>query len=233
VVVVTGAAGGLGRGLASEFAAQGWRVVAAGHRGPPRDLESNTVWPVQWDVTDRAQAEATVRAVLDRWGRIDVLIANAGITADALLSRMSETDWDRVLAVNLKGGCVSACTVLPPMLQQRGGHIIYLGSFAGRVGGRGQSNYAAAKAGLIGLAQSLAREVGTRNVRVNVVLPGVLPTPMTAKLGAKAMAGFEGDNVLKRTNTIDEVARFIAFLASTRNVSGQVFQLDSRIGPWT
>jgi 3-oxoacyl-[acyl-carrier protein] reductase len=119
------------------------------------------------------------------------------------------------------------------MLRQRDGHIINIASFAGRAGAGGQSNYAAAKAGLLGLTQSLAREVGSCNVRVNAVLPGVLPTPMTARLTPGQWAALTGANVLGRINSLSEVARFLVFLAGMKNVSGQVFQLDSRIAPWT
>ena len=119
------------------------------------------------------------------------------------------------------------------MLRQRHGHIINVSSYSGRVGARGQTNYAAAKAGLLGLTQSLAREVGSRNVRVNAVLPGVLPTAMTAALGPETQAAFAAANALGRINSIAEVARFIVFLATLENVSGQLFQLDSRIARWT
>jgi 3-oxoacyl-[acyl-carrier protein] reductase len=118
-------------------------------------------------------------------------------------------------------------------MRQRDGHIINISSHAGKGGARGQSNYAAAKAGLLGLTQSLARELGSRNVRANAVLPGVLPTRMTAKLSADQMEGFAAANALGRINSLDEVARFIVFLTGTQNISGQVFQLDSRIAPWT
>lgn len=232
VVLVTGAAGGLGLGLVAEFAAQGWRVAAAHHRASPH-AETDSLWPIALDVTDRAQSAAVVEQLLARWGRIDVLLNNAGTTADKLLSQMTEDEWDRVLAVNLKGAFLCAQAVARAMCRQRDGHIINLSSFSGQVGARGQANYAAAKAGLIGLTQSLAKELGSRNVRVNAVLPGVLPTPMTAQLGAEQLAAFAAANALGRINDVAEVARCIAFLATLQNVSGQVFQLDSRIAPWT
>ena len=119
------------------------------------------------------------------------------------------------------------------MLRQRDGHIINISSFSGRAGARGQTSYAAAKAGLFGLTSSLALEVGSRNIRVNAVLPGVLPTAMTAHLKPGELDDFANANALKRINSLDEVARFIAFLAAMRNVSGQIFQLDSRISRWT
>lgn len=232
VVLVTGAAGGLGQGMVQEFSRQGWRVVAACHHlsaAPAGD----SVEHVEMDVTDAGQIAAVVNHALSRWGRLDVLVNNAGVTADQLLAQMSEADWDRVLDCNLKGAFLCAQAVLRSMFKQRDGHIINISSFSGRAGARGQGNYAAAKAGLIGLTQSLAREAGSRNVRVNAILPGVLPTKMTASLGEKALAAFAAANALGRINSIEEVARFVVFLAGMQNVSGQIFQLDSRTARWT
>jgi 3-oxoacyl-[acyl-carrier protein] reductase len=170
---------------------------------------------------------------MQQWGRVDALINNAGTVADELLPQMPDADWDKVLDVNLKGVFLCSQAVLRPMLKQRAGHIINMGSWSGRAGARGQTNYAAAKAGLFGFTTSLAKEVGSRNVRVNAVLPGVLPTKMTNDLSPEQMAEYASANSLGRINSIDEVSRFVAFLASLENVSGQVFQLDSRIGRWT
>jgi len=228
VVLITGAAGGLGRGLVEAFARDGWRVAAGWHRiAPPPETDS--VWPVPLDVTDHAQAQKAAADVVTRWGRLDALVNNAGVTADQLLVQTSEADWDRVLDVNLKGAFLCSQAVIRTMMHQRDGHIINIASFAGRTGVRGQAAYAASKAGLIGLTEALAKEVGSRNVRVNAVLPGVLPTPMTARLSKDALDQFTAANTLGRLNSIEEVARFIVFLASLQNVSGQLFQLDSRI----
>jgi 3-oxoacyl-[acyl-carrier protein] reductase len=232
VALVTGASGGLGQGLVAAFAAHGWRVVAASHREPSWG-QSDSIWPVRLDVTEAAAAKRVVQQTVARWGRLDVLVNNAGLTADHLSWLIPDADWDRVLAVNLKGAFLCAQAALPPMLRQRDGHIINLATFAARAGARGQSNYAAAKAGLIGLTQSLAKEVGLRNLRVNAVLPGVLPTPMTAGLPADTLAGFASANTLGRLNSVAEVARFIVFLAGMQNISGQCFQLDSRVARWT
>jgi 3-oxoacyl-[acyl-carrier protein] reductase len=135
--------------------------------------------------------------------------------------------------VHLKGAFLCSQAVLRPMLKQRDGHILNVASFSARTGNRGQANYAAAKAGLLGLTTSLAKEVGSRNVRVNAILPGVLPTPMTASLTPEQLETFATANALGRLNDPAEVARFAAFLAGTQNISGQVFQLDSRIARWT
>jgi 3-oxoacyl-[acyl-carrier protein] reductase len=232
VVLITGAAGGLGQALVREFLPQGWRVAAAHHRAAAHK-ESDRVWPVPLDVTDRARVAEVLGQLLDRWGRVDALIHNAGVTAAQPVWRLADEDWDRALAVNLRGAFLCAQAVLRPMLQQRDGHIINVSSFSGRAGARGQAGYATAKAGLLGLTTSLAREVGSRNVRVNAVLPGVLPTPMTDGLNEKQLAAFAAANALGRLNSVTEVARFIAFLAATQNISGQLFQLDSRIARWT
>ncbi len=231
VVLITGAAGGLGQGLVEEFRTQGWRVAAGVHRTPCSG-ESDSVWPVQFDVANDKEVRAAVAEVLARWTRIDALINNAGVTSDRPFWQISEKDWDQVVEVNLKGAWLCARAVLPPMLRQRGGHIVNISSFSGRVGGRGQANYAAAKAGLIALTQSLAREAGPGNVRVNAVLPGVLPTPLTARLRREMLENYAQANTLGKLNSVAEVARLVAFLAAMENVSGQVWQLDSRIAPW-
>jgi len=232
VVLITGASGGLGQELVAQFAAQGWRVAAGQYRTAIH-AEAEYLLPLSLDVTDRGQAVTAVEATHRRWGRIDALVNNAGLTDDSPTWQISDEDWDRVLAVNLKGAFICAQAVLRPMLRQHDGHIINVASFSGRSGARGQANYAAAKAGLFGLTQSLAKEIGSRNVRVNAVLPGVLPTPMTAKLSEAQLAEFAAVNALGRINSIEEIAKFIVFLSSMQNVSGQLFQLDSRVAPWT
>jgi 3-oxoacyl-[acyl-carrier protein] reductase len=228
VVLISGAAGGFGRTLVETFAAEGWRVAAGYHRAV-FEPETEAVWPVALDVTRRESAEEAVGGVMARWGRIDALVNNAGITADHLIGQMREEDWDTVLDVNLKGTFLCSKAVLRPMLRQRNGHIINIGSYSGRAGQRGQTNYAAAKAGLIGLTTSLAREVGARSIRVNAVLPGVLPTPMSERLDPGQLDELARANVLGRLNALPEAARFVVFLAGMENVSGQVFQIDSRI----
>lgn len=232
VALITGAGGGLGGALVGAFAEAGWQVIAAFRQKAPASAAPD-ILPVLLDVTQTGSPESVVRDALARCQRIDALINNAGVAADALLAQLSEADWDQVMAVNLKGAFACARAVARPMMRQRDGHIINISSFAGRSGARGQANYAAAKAGLIGLTQSLARELGPLNVRVNAVLPGVLPTKITAGLSAEQMESFAEANALGRINSLDEVARFIVFLAGTQNISGQVFQLDSRIAAWT
>ncbi len=230
VVLITGAAGGLGRALASAFISAGWQVIAAARSTV--EAQPN-LRPISMDVTHRVDVERGFDEVLEQFGRLDALVNNAGITLDAPLAQMSEDEWERVLDVNLRGAFLCAKVAARQMIFQRDGHIINISSHAARRGPCGQANYAAAKAGLMGLTQSLAKELGSRNVRVNAIFPGVMPTKMTAGLSADRVKTFAQANALRRINSVDEVARFIVFLASTENISGQVFQLDSRIAPWT
>ena len=228
VVVITGASGGLGQALAAEFTRAEWKVVAASRSQPSGSSNS-----ILMDVTRGAEIESGFAEVLARFGRIDALINNAGMTLDAPVVQMHDDEWERVLDVNLRGAFLCSKAAARQMMRQRDGHIINVSSHAARRGPRGQANYAAAKAGLVGLTQSLARELGSRNVRVNAIFPGVMPTKMTAQLSEQQMIEFAKANALGRINSVEEVARFITFLAGTENISGQVFQLDSRIAPWT
>jgi 3-oxoacyl-[acyl-carrier protein] reductase len=232
VILITGAAGGLGQALVEAFAAADWQVVAGWHQTPLSGQPAN-VFPTPLDVTAADSVSAAFAETLARFGRLDALINNAGIARDALVAQMSDDDWHRVLDVNLKGAFLCAQAALRPMLKQRDGHILNISSFGGRVGRAGQANYAASKAGLIGLTQALAKEVGSRNVRVNAVLPGFLRTRLVGDLTEEQLAAHAASNALGRLNEFAEVARFVTFLAGMRNVSSQVFQLDSRIGPWS
>jgi NAD(P)-dependent dehydrogenase (short-subunit alcohol dehydrogenase family) len=217
VALITGGGGTLAAALRAELEAGRWQVHAPG-RG-------------QLDVTD----PDAVRTAVASLPRLDLLVHNAGFLRDATLARMSATDFAAVLEVHLRGAFLCARAALRPMLRQGGGHLLFVGSYSALSGPVGQANYAAAKAGLIGLAQSLATEYGDRNIRANVVLPGLLETPMSAPLLAdlerrrRALAA----HALGRFNTPAEAARFMAFLHSLPHTSGQVFNLDSRIHPWT
>jgi len=231
VVLITGAAGGLGSALVDAFQQQGWRVAAGFHHAPLRG-GGVEVLPVALDVTNSDNVTAAIQSVLERWERLDALVNNAGLTLNQLLAHTSEADWERVSSVTLKGAFLVSQAVLRTMMKQRDGHIVNISSFSARSGPAGQAAYSAAKAGLIGLTQSLAKEAGPRNVRVNAVLPGVLPTPMTADLPGEVMDAFARANALGRINDVDEVARFVVFLTGMKNISGQVFQLDSRVSRW-
>jgi 3-oxoacyl-[acyl-carrier protein] reductase len=183
----------------------------------------------EMDVRDEAQIEAC----FSRLERLDVLIVNAGLTRDGAVTSLTADDFTEVVNANLRGAFLCARAALKFMLRQRSGHIVLIGSRAARHGTRGQSAYAAAKAGLVGLAQSLAKEYGARNIRCNVVLPGFLETRMTAGLTAQRREDVRAEHALGRFNTVGNAAHFIAFLARLDHVSGQVFTLDSRLDRWT
>lgn len=210
IAIITGGAGDLASGIREALAGAGFEV-----HSPSRE---------ELDVRQAEEVDRYVSA----FDRIDLLVNNAGITRDALLSRQTPEDWDDVLNTNLKGAHLTSQAVSRIMMRQRDGHIVNIGSYSALQPPLGQAAYAAAKAGLIGLTKSYAKELGKRNIRVNCVLPGFLETKMTAHLKEDAKAAALARHQLGRFNTIEEAAAFIAHLASMRHVSGQVFQLDSR-----
>lgn len=170
----------------------------------------------------------SVDSYFEKHETISLLINNAGVTSDSLFLRQSRTDRDRLLDVNLKGAHLCSQAASRAMMRNREGHIINLGSYSALNPPLGQTSYAAAKAGLIGLTKSYAKELGKRNIRVNCVLPGFLETKMTRDLSESAKAAALSKHTLRRFNTCEEAARFIAFLETSPHISGQVFQLDSR-----
>lgn len=170
----------------------------------------------------------SVSAFFENLDRVGALINNAGITRDALLPRQSPEDFSDVIATNLKGAHLCSQAAAVPMLRQRDGHIVNIGSYSAFHPQIGQSAYAAAKAGLVGLTKSYAKELGKRNIRVNCVLPGFLETKMTAEVSEEATDAARKRHALGRFNTAEEAAKFIVNLLSMNHVSGQVFQLDSR-----
>jgi 3-oxoacyl-[acyl-carrier protein] reductase len=216
VALITGGAGDLAQAIRVELESQGWIVHA-----PSRQ---------QMDVTDKAQVQCVIGAL----DRLDLLIHNAGITQDSLLLKMSEADFSEVLDVHLKGAFLCSQAALKIMVKQRQGHLIHIGSYSALSGPAGQANYAAAKAGLIALTQSLAAEYGPRGIRANCILPGFLDTKMTQHLlsDESQRQRILASHTLGKLNTSEDAARFIAFLHSLPAVSGQVFQLDSRISRW-
>ena len=212
-VAITGGAGALARAIVAALPDE--KIYA-----PPR---------AELDVRDEAQVDA----FFAKLPRVDVLIANAGLTRDGALANLGMADIDEVIATNLRGAFLCTRAAIKLMMKQRSGHILLIGSRAGKHGTRGQSAYAAAKAGLVGFGQSVAKEYGSRNVRCNIVLPGFLETKFTAHLPEKRRAEIREEHVLGRFNTPENAARAIAFLARLDHVSGQVFTLDSRMDRWT
>lgn len=217
VAVITGGAGTLAQELQTQLLANGWVVHA-----PGRD---------NLDVTSSEQ----VKNYFADLNRVDLLINQAGIIDDASLLKMSDFAFDRVIDVSLTGAFRCAREALLLMSKQRSGHLIQVGSFAAIQGTSGQANYAAAKAGLIGLTKSIALEYGGRNIRANGVLPGLLETKMTEALlsDESRRKALQAQHALRRFNTVHQAAQFMVFLDSMNHVSGQWFQLDSRVGPWT
>lgn len=211
VVIITGGAGKLATALADAFRESGAEVFS-----PGRD---------ELDVRSSADSER----YFERFERIDVLVNNAGITGDKLFARLEEADWDTVLDTNLKGAFLCSRAAAKRMIKQRDGSIIQLGSYSALHPPIGQTAYAASKAGVIGLTKSLAKELGPRNIRVNCVLPGFLETRMTAALSEEVRTAALARHALGRFNTVEDAARFVRTLCSLTHVSGQVFQLDSRV----
>jgi 3-oxoacyl-[acyl-carrier protein] reductase len=175
------------------------------------------------------EADAMMQAAVNRWGAVDVLINNAGITRDGPVLRMQEKDWDDVITTNLSGPfhCIRAASGI--MTKQRRGHIISLASIVGEQGREGQANYSASKAGLIGLTRACAKEFGPWNINVNAVLPGYIPTDMGDTISNTVLDRILKENALHRVSDPKEIAEFMYRLSLMKNVSGQVFNLDSRI----
>ncbi len=220
VALVTGASRGIGRAIARRLGEQGAVVIAAArgdHAGDTaREIEAagHAAEAVSLDVTDEAAIQKLPGEIVERHGRLDIVVSNAGIARDQLLMRMKREDWDAVLATNLTATFVLAQAAIRPMLKQRGGRIIAISSVVGQTGNAGQTNYAASKAGLIGFAKALAREVASRGITVNVVAPGLIETDMTRGLAEKAQTDWAVQIPLARLGTVDDVAAAVCFLAS-------------------
>jgi 3-oxoacyl-[acyl-carrier protein] reductase len=234
VCIVTGASRGIGRAIASTLASAGATVVLAA-RGDHAATAAGAIEgaggravPVSVDVTDAGAVQAAVDRTMDEFGRIDVLVNNAGITRDQLLLRMKRDDWDAVLATNLTAAFTCTQAVVKPMIRQRSGRIISISSVVGQSGNPGQANYAASKAGLIGFSKALARELASRQITVNVVAPGLIDTDMTRAISDGAHADWAGSVPLGRLGTADEVAAAVCFLASdaAAYITGQVLAVN-------
>lgn len=225
---MTGGSKGIGYCIASKFAQSGHRVAATYRSG---EVPSE-VLGVQCDVTDPAQVEAAFAQVESNLGNIEVVVANAGITRDTLLLRMSDEDWDQVIATNLTGAFRVARRAARPMIRARFGRIVFISSVAGQLGSAGQVNYAASKAGLLGMARSLARELGSRGVTANVVAPGFIETDMTAELGEDLVKKYSEQIPLGRFGSADDVAGAVEFLSSEAAgyITGALIPVDGGLG---
>jgi 3-oxoacyl-[acyl-carrier protein] reductase len=235
VAIVTGGSRGIGAAIATRLAGAGAAVVVSGRdaarlEGVVKELQASgrAALGIVADAASREDAERLVDAAKARFGRIDVLVNNAGITRDALLLRMKDEDWDRVMDVNLRGAFLMTRAVAKTMVRQRSGRVINVASTAGAMGNAGQVNYSAAKAGLIGLTKASARELAHWSITVNAVAPGLIETDMAAAMPAAAREAFIAQVPLGRIGTAHEVAEMVGFLAEdgAAYVTGQVFHVN-------
>jgi 3-oxoacyl-[acyl-carrier protein] reductase len=233
--LVTGSARGIGKAIAEELATRGARVVISDVMAELAESVAESfrqkgyeAIAVAGDVANASDVEKLVTETLNRFQTLDIAVNNAGITKDGLLVRMSESDWDRVLDVNLKGAFLVTQAAAKAMMKQRAGRIINISSVVGRMGNAGQANYAASKAGLIGLTKSAAKELAGRGITVNAVAPGYIETEMTEKLPQTAKDAFLANIPLKRAGTPEDIARTVAFLASEEAsyITGQIIGVD-------
>lgn len=236
VAIVTGAVRGIGKAVALQLAQDGFSVVV-NYRGNESAADEvckeiaesgGEAVAIKADVTDADEVADLVKSTMDQFGRIDALVNNAGITRDTLMLRMKEEDWDAVLTTNLKGAFLCSKAVLRPMMRQRSGAIVNLTSVVGLVGNAGQTNYAAAKAGLIGLTKSMAKEVGARGITVNAVAPGFVNTRLTDVLSEEVRDWAIDLIPLDRFGEPEDVAGAVSFLVSpgASYITGNVLSVD-------
>ncbi len=227
-VLVTGGSRGIGLACARHFASLGDNVAVTYNSSPPPD----GLFGVKCDVTNQSDVDAAFSAIEEKFGPVQVLVANAGITKDTLLLRMSEQDFASVIDANLTSAYRCSKRAAQGMLRARSGRIILMSSVVGLLGSAGQANYAASKAGLVGLARSLARELGSRSITVNVVAPGPVETDMTAALGDERVKALVDAVPLQRMASPEEIAGVVAFLAgpSAGYITGAVIPVDGGLG---
>ncbi|WP_434480662.1 3-oxoacyl-[acyl-carrier-protein] reductase [Gemmatimonas sp.] len=236
VALVTGSTRGIGRSIAAALAHAGARVAVTGRdkekaEAAAAEIAAATGAEVRGyaaDVSEPAQAAALVEAVEKDFGQLDILVNNAGLTRDNLLMRLKDDDWDAVLNANLRGAFATCRAATRGMMKRRWGRIINVASVVGLIGNKGQANYAASKAGLIGMTKSIAKELASRNILANVIAPGFIETDMTAAMAPEARAAMSTGIPLERLGTPDDIAGMVVVLASdlTSYVTGQVLVVD-------
>lgn len=235
--IITGAARGIGRSIALEFARLGANVLItyARSKTPAEELANELIEKYgvkaiafQADASDAEQAQASIDKSLEAFGSLEILVNNAGITQDTLLMRMSEDQWNTVIDNNLKSVFHYTKFATKPMMRARTGSVITISSVVGVTGNAGQANYAASKAGVIGFSKSVAKELASRNIRVNVVAPGYITTDMTDGLSEKVLDAIKAQTPLGRAGKTEEVAKAVAFLASDASsyITGHVLHVD-------
>ena len=235
VAIITGASRGIGEAIASQLSICGANIILTA-RNPEGlnavkdsiNAQGRLAEAIVSDVSSMSSLKELTAKTIDKFGRIDILVNNAGITQDNIIMRMKEKDWDSVLNINLKGCFNGIKAVTRPMIKNKGGRIINITSVIGQIGNAGQCNYAASKAGIIGLTKSMAKELGTRNITVNAVAPGYISTGMTNKLNADLKEKMKSYIPLGRLGTPNDVANLVCFLASEEAgyITGQTFNVD-------
>jgi 3-oxoacyl-[acyl-carrier protein] reductase len=232
VCVVTGGSKGIGRAIVSLFAAEGARVYYLSRSEAKGDASLGSVKWIACDVADEAKVNEAVEAIVAEAGAIDALVNNAGVTRDGLVFRMSLDDWETVLRTNLTSAFLVSRAVARHMIKRRSGSIVNVSSVVGIIGNGGQTNYSASKAGLIGFTKSLAREVGSRGVRVNALAPGFIETAMTEKIPPEAKDKLKAGIPLGRTGKPEDVAAAALFLCSELStyITGEVLKVDGGMG---
>jgi len=236
IAIITGSSRGIGASIAETLAQQGATVIinyrnnkiAANEVLARVEASGGTGTIIQADVSDNDSAQTMIKSIIDTYGQIDILVNNAGVTRDAIILKMKEDDWQTVMQNNLASAYYCSKAVIRPMLKKRQGRIINIASVIGLIGQAGQTNYAASKAGLIGFTKSLAREVGSRNITVNAVAPGFIPTSMTENLPEKILTDVVKNTPLGRLGSVEDIAYAVAFLASNEAsfITGQVLTVD-------
>ena len=233
VAIVTGGTRGIGKGIVTSFLREGAQVAFSYVSSDEKanalvsELGGEDILAIKSDAAIMSQAQELVDATLKRFGRVDILVNNAGVTRDNLMLRMTEDQWDDVININLKSVFNLTKLIMRPMLKQKAGSIINMGSVVGIFGNAGQANYAASKAGIIGFSKSIAKEVGSRGIRCNTIAPGFIQTEMTADLDEKTKEAYIGNIPLQDFGTVDDIAEACVFLGSdgSRYITGQVLSV--------
>ena len=235
VAIVTGASRGIGEAIAKQLSSCGAKIILIARNSDQLVAVKETIISnggiaesMAGDVSNLNSISEIVTNTIDKWGRIDILVNNAGIARDNIIMRMKEDDWDSVMNINLKGCFNGIKSVARPMIKNKAGRIINITSVIGQIGNAGQSNYAASKAGIMGLTKSMAKELGSRNITVNAVAPGYITTDMTNELNDEVKKQMKSSIPLGRLGTPDDVANLVCFLASDEAgyITGQTFNVD-------